>query len=153
MEQLAARLKALFRHLLQDLDSYVVIATAIGLAFVAAAGVRLGDYLPTITIALLALISLSLVRIRYRLQPAKSLPASPADVLVWRDRVAEIEDLINASDEVWLWGAALTEYTPILSPALHRGVRRGLEAKVILIRPNSAALRMLAFRAASPRQA
>jgi hypothetical protein len=58
--------------------------------------------------------------------------------------------LIDTSQEVWLWGAALTVHIPMLEETLRLGVGRGLKANVLLIAPNSASVRMLAFRAVSP---
>jgi hypothetical protein len=49
-----------------------------------------------------------------------------------------------------LWGAALTEHIPMLAETLSLGAGRGLRAKVLLIAPDSASVRMLAFRAVKP---
>lgn len=140
--------KRLFHNILDDLDSYIVIVTAIGLTTSAAVGINLDRALPSLTVALLALISLSLVRTRYRLVSRRV--ASPSDVLEWRDNVIDIGHLIEESKEVWLWGAAQTAYIPMLRMTMLRAVSRGLKAKVMLVQPNSASLRMLALRAVSP---
>jgi hypothetical protein len=140
--------KRLFRGILEDLDSYLVIAAALGFTAAAAVGIKLDSALPTLTVALLALISLSLVRTRYRLVAKRAI--SPSDVLEWRDNVIDIGRLIEESKEVWLWGAAQTAYIPMLRMTLRRSVSRGLKVKVMLIQPDSPSLRMLALRAVSP---
>jgi len=76
--------------------------------------------------------------------------ATPTDVLEWEDDAKKIMKLIGVSKEVWLWGAALTEHIPILAETLSLGVGRGLRARVLLIAPDSASVRMLAFRAVKP---
>jgi hypothetical protein len=75
---------------------------------------------------------------------------TPTDVLEWEDNIKEIMKLIGVSKEIWLWGAALTEHIPMLAETLRLGVSRGLQAKVLLIAPDSASVRMLAFRAVPP---
>jgi hypothetical protein len=140
--------KRSIRRIVEDLDSYVVIVAAIGFTAAAAAGVNLDSTLPSLTVAMLALISLSLVRTRYRVVSKRAL--SPSDVLAWRDNVIDIGRLIQESEDVWLWGAAQTAYIPMLRMPLGRAVGRGLRVKVILVEPGSASLRMLAVRAVSP---
>jgi hypothetical protein len=84
--------------------------------------------------------------------PRSGKPAgvTPSDVLKWEDNVTDIMKLIPESQEVWLWGAALTEHIPMLRETLRIGARKGVRVRVLLIAPDSAAVRMLAFRAAEP---
>jgi hypothetical protein len=148
MGRIKIALKSFGHRLIQGLDSYVVIIAAIGLGVAAAIGVRLDGYLPGATIALLALISSSLVRINYRIGSASRAPVTVSEILESRDSIDAILNLVNRSSEVWMWGAILTEHIPLLEGVFKQGSARGLKARILLIAPDSPSVGMLAFRAA-----
>jgi len=136
---------------MQGLDSFVVIVTAIGLGIAAAIGAKLDSYLPAVTLALLALISSSLVRIHFRMASIDRASAVPSGIL--ESRRMKFDDILNRVDrssEVWMWGAILTRHIPLLENAFKQGSTRGLKSKILLIQPNSSAIGMLAFRAVRP---
>jgi hypothetical protein len=150
VDKIRMALKSPWHHLIQGLDSYVVIIAAIGLGVAATVGVRLNSYLPGATIALLALISSSLVRVHSRMASVSRAPATASEILESRDSIDAILKLVDRSSEVWMWGAILTEHIPLLEGTFKRGSTRGFKARIMLIEPNSPSVGMLAFRAVHP---
>jgi hypothetical protein len=133
--------------LLQNLDGILVAGIALTLVSFDILGVNITKYRENVTLALFALIAVVLLRMR---QNINRNPARLADHVKWKDDVAEIRQTIQNSQEVWLWGAGLTEHIPMLRETLRSGNRDGLKVRILIINPESSALDMLTFRAISP---
>ncbi|MGF1430631.1 hypothetical protein [Kitasatospora sp. LaBMicrA B282] len=66
---------------------------------------------------------------------------------VEQDDLTVIKDLVlNAENEVWLWGTTLPMHIPYLETYLAGALAKGVLVKILLIKPASAAMDMAAFR-------
>jgi len=87
---------------------------------------------------------------RERVKSARSLhgQVSAAQFFVEEDQLNEITRLIQRSeDEVWLWGATLSRHIPYLESYIREAVARDCRVKVLLIKPEGAAMTMSGLRA------
>lgn len=138
----------------QNIDVYITIITSITVATLGILGIVNQTIIFSALLAIMALIASSMLVNRHQneeirasllnLKETRSL--SSREVFQEEDDITEHIQTIRNSQKIILWGYTLTTHIPILKEEIEKGLDRGLEVRILLIKPSGIALKMAAFR-------
>jgi hypothetical protein len=139
----------------KNLELYFLMPVAAVAAVGGAVGWAKQEFVLAVTLALLAVLGVSLLKINHNVDTLQDVtaelksPPSPASLLFRKqDDIEDIKRSIRASRDIWLWGSALTQHIGFLAGTIGESMESNdLHVKVLLIKPSSSAVEMAAFRA------
>ncbi len=117
-----------FSLVVREFDGLLLIVGAGSFLVLDVLGLDVERYLPNLTLALFALIGVALLRDRRKATDPHRL----GEIFKWRDDVLEIQQLVDNSSEVWLWGATLSSHMPMLRDTLRRRLTEGLRVRILM---------------------
>ena len=137
----------------QNIDAYITILVAIVIAILGITGSASQQVILSAILAILALVATGLLANRKenrKLQDAVSRIENLehlADNFLGREYDRnELKKLLRASREAFFWGTNFTRTIPLLRDEIEHSLMRGANLKFLLLKPNSTAVEMLAFR-------
>ena len=140
------------RGLVNEIDLYCTLACAIVLSILSIFNLVGQSTVLAAIPAVLALVCVVLLRNRSQGKHISSIlrrishdQSSIGHFFSEVDNMEEIRGLILQSKEVWMLGATLRIHIPALTDTLREATRNGLNVRLLLIEPQSAAMEMKAF--------
>ncbi|MET8856535.1 hypothetical protein [Streptomyces sp. NPDC004579] len=149
----SSRFSTTVRSVIHSLDLYVTLVAAVIFGVLGLAGKASQEEITSGVLAVLALVSFSLLRIRSQSdrinESLTEISARPnADHFFTKvDDGDEIKEMISSSREVWLHGWTLELHLVSYAREIRRAVARGLNIKILVIEPNSTAMAVAASEA------
>lgn len=138
----------------ENIDLYPIIVISLTATVLSQLGVGSRDWTLSLLLALVGLIAIAMLVNRRQGQRISAALAKLGEASALSQRFlrreGSVEDAtrrIAAAREVWLWGTTLSVHLPAFEDEVRSGLARGLTIRVLLIRPESAAIAMAAFRA------
>jgi hypothetical protein len=131
---------------------YVLVAASVTVTGLSLLGMTSVGVVLSLILAILALLSVSLLVSREQLSELqKAVDArgvvSPAAGFFVEEDLAQIRERLGTADEAWMWGVTMQTHIPLLVEPLRKGLREGKHYRVMLVKPRGAAIRMAALRA------
>lgn len=130
----------------ENIDLYVTVALAIILAILNLVGLAPSVLLNSITLAVLALITIAILGNRHRLEVIIERTSLATDRIPLEEFPPEFVLELENAKEVWLTGihqsAVITAYYSLFE----RKLKRGDKLRVLVVDPNGAACKMAAMR-------
>jgi len=140
-------------RLIRDIDIYLNITLALVVAILGILDILNDKVIFSTILGLLALVAVSLlvnrrdnVEIQDALAALQNLGSAPDRFLVMEYSREDIFKRIGTSREIYMWGTALEAHIPLLKDHLKERMHDGLNVKCLLVKPNSSAVAMAAFR-------
>ena len=122
----------------ENLDAYTTIVVALSLSILNILGVAPGNSLPAITLGVLALLAISSVVNRHRVEDlATKLSPSAANLFVSEFDGQLLKEDFVAAREIWLYGASLDGIALDYYSLFERNLRLGTTIRVMVIDPNT----------------
>jgi hypothetical protein len=121
----------------ENIDSYIAIVVAIALSIANIFGIASQSLLASITLAVLALLAITNLGNRHRLESA--LNKNNNDFFIKKFPETLVDDMIKAK-ELWLSGYNLTRTIVTHMKLIEEKVERGEKVKILLLDPKAAAL-------------
>jgi hypothetical protein len=145
---------ALRRILVDDVDLYVTLLASALLVGWSVLGDVTADQIAAATLTVLALLCIVLLRnrrhdahLRDALDHLTGTGAQAGRFFSSQvDDLDEVRSRIHGSREIWMLGTTLGIHLPALAADLRAAVEKGLYVKILLVRPDSKAMEMAAFR-------
>jgi hypothetical protein len=149
-----------FRTIWQDikagrnLDIYITVILAFFVAILGIFGVANLAIISAAVLATLALVSVSLLQNR---RENDSLQSAVSQLQKINETMSpflghepssytEQNHLLSSARTVYFWGVSFSRMIPHVRDALERGLKAGLQVRFLILKPNSEAVRMDAFR-------
>jgi hypothetical protein len=130
----------------ENIDLYVTVTLAIVLAILNVVGVAPSPLIDSITLAILALITIAILGNRHRLEVIIERTSLATDRILLEEFPPEFISELEKAKEVWLTGihqsATMTAYYSLFEKKL----KKGDNLRVVLVDPNGAACKMAAMR-------
>ncbi len=134
----------------ENIDLYLTILVAIGLTLLDLAGFAPQSLVASITLSILALIAISLLGNRYKMEQLLEQPHLTGVVALLDEFPPSLGTDIGSAKELWLAGVTLSSTLPNYFPLLEQMVRSGGKVKALLVQPHSPAAEKAASRAYVP---
>lgn len=132
----------------ENIDLYVAVPLAIGIAVISVMGVTSAkDLIAPITLVILSLLATSLVGNRHALKELSQKLTETADTFFLKDLPATFETDFERATELWIVGVSLTTIIRIHYSLIERKLRNGHVVKALLVHPEGAAVEMAEMRA------
>lgn len=137
----------------RNLDVYITIVIAVMVAILGTIGIADQTVVSSAVLATLALVSASMLANRRESEDIRNILLR----IDYAERLAErffkrkhdrsiIQKRVGNSRKAFFWGLTLTITIPFLKDEIERGLQAGLEARFLIMKPSSDAVRMAAFR-------
>src|SRR5579859_5137417 len=140
----------------QNLDVYIAVGISVVVALLSILGVVSQTIIFSTLLAIMALVPYSMLVNRRQneetmavLSNLKSTHSLAARFFYTEDDIAEMARTIRSSQRVIIWGYTLSTHIPYLKEEFEKGLDRGLQMTILLIKPSGIALEMAAFRSES----
>ena len=130
----------------ENIDLYVTVPIAIGLAIFNIVGVVPSQLLEPITLIILSLIAISLLGNRNTVKKLAKEITQNTDSVFYREFPSSFKRDIEDSKEVWLVGITLTDTLRNNYAVLKQKLQLGHRIKVMLVHPDSPAIEMAEYR-------
>lgn len=137
----------------QNLDIYVTVIISVVIAILGVIGIVNDAVIFSAVLATLALLSTSLLvtrrdndEIRNILANIKPSRSVADEFFSLEYELDELIQHIRNSRRIYIWGTTFTTHIPLLIDDLKQGLQTGLEIKFLLVKPESSAIKMAAFR-------
>lgn len=135
----------------ENLDVYVTVIIAVLVAILSIFELVDQTIVLSTVLATLALVSVALLRNRHA---DDEIRTTLARIEVGEDTteqrrieydLATVRDLVGSARKAYFWGLTFTRTIPALEFAFEQGLRTGLELKILILKPDSAAAELAAF--------
>jgi hypothetical protein len=137
----------------QNLDIYITASLSLIIAVFGILGIANQNVISAAVLAVLALLLSSLLVARHQnnkiqtvLSKLEANQLSTSQFMTTGDDISDLFQLLRQSQRAYFWGTTFTTHIPLLQQDIERSLVSGLEAKFLLVKPSSNALRMAAFR-------
>ena len=117
----------------ENIDFYITIITALVLSILNVLGISTSAYLPTITLAILALLAISILGNRQRLE--KIIQGKTADEVFLKEFPEDIYKQIIKAEEVFFIGVNLRRTLFHLTTEIDKKLEAGHKIRVLLVNP------------------
>lgn len=123
----------------ENIDLYLTILAAIVLLLLDLLGIPISDWMFSINIAILALLAVSMLVNRYRLEKiGEKIEQSPTSVFL-DNFPDDFEKKIFSTKELWVVGVNLGTTMPTLNRKFLGAIKRKISIKFLVVNPNSIA--------------
>ena len=123
----------------ENLDSYVAIVTAIFLLALGIFGISDPSWTASINIAVLALITVSLLGNRYRIENIDRKIAESGHGVFQEKFPPDFETTIYSAKELWVVGINLGTTSSLYYQGFRRSLESGRKVKILIVEPNGIA--------------
>jgi hypothetical protein len=138
----------------ENVDLYPVVIISLSATVLSQLGIASQQLTLSLLLALVGLLAIAMLVNRRQNERIAATLANLGDSAVLshrflrrEDNLEEIAHRIRTAREVWLWGTTLSAHIPALEEEIRSNLERGLALRVLLVRPQSSAVSMAAFRA------
>ncbi|GHO54172.1 hypothetical protein [Ktedonobacter robiniae] len=139
--------------LVQNIDISIAIGIAIMVAILNLLGIGNQPIIFSALLAVMAIVPISMLVNRQQNKEIKDILSNLKDTRSLaakffhkEDDLTEIVQIIRKSQKIILWGYTLSSHIPILQEEIEKGLDRGLQVTILLIKPLGIVLEMAAFR-------
>ena len=156
MNSILKKMKKIWQNIWNGLDILITILIAVVVVVLRVMGViKVTDQslISSLILGILALVSFSMLRDRYRDEQIRNALLRIENTSVPSENFFEDEfdrqalsGYICKSRQSFLWGMTLWRTVPLLTQSIENGLKNGLDMRVLLIKPCSNAAKMAAFR-------
>lgn len=141
----------------QNIDVYIAIGISVIVALLSTFSIVSQTLIFSTLLVIMALVPYSMLATRRQNEETTALLSnlkstrSTAASFFYREEhdVSEIVRAIRSSQKVILWGYTLSTHIPYLREEIEKGLDRGLQITILLIKPSGLALEMAATRSGS----
>lgn len=130
----------------ENLNLYLTIVAAIVLSIMNITGAASLSIVPSLTLALLALISLSLLGSRHQIEKILSTLVATEEATLVESFPSDMKVNIAQAKVLWLMGVSFLGILQEYYPTLERSLRSGQEVKALLVNHSSPACEIAASR-------
>ena len=130
----------------ENIDLYLTVIVAIGLAILNVIGVAPKEDLPSITLAVLGLLAITSLGNRYRVEKLLQKEPQSIERFFVEEYPSSFKDDFEAAEELWLIGVSLRRTIQVNYPKIEQKLRQGHIIKVLLVHPEGAGLEMAVSR-------
>ena len=130
----------------ENIDLYLTIAAAVAFVALNLAGVASTALLAPLTLAVLALLAVTSLGNRHRMDTLLAQREQSLDDFFREEFPASYKADLEAAEEVWLAGVSLHRTVTGNYPLLERKLQRGHRLRVLLVHPDGAGLEMAVAR-------
>jgi hypothetical protein len=131
----------------ENIDLYVAVPLAIGLAIFSMFGVAPSNLITPITLIILSLIATALLGNRHVVKELSEKLSPSTNTLFLKDLPPIFEDDFEKATEMWMVGVSLTTIIRIHYSIMERKLRKGYKLKALLVHPDGPAIEMAEMRA------
>ena len=135
----------------ENIDLYITVIIALGLAVLNVTGFAPGDWLAPINLAVLGLLAISVLGNRYRVEETLQQLTQATGSLFQEEFPSDLKTDFEAAKELWLIGATLTRTIMSNYITFEKKLREGHVIKVLLVHPEGASVQMMATRYYAPK--
>jgi hypothetical protein len=121
----------------ENLDVYLTIAVALVLSVLNILEVGLSDKLPAVTLSVLALLAISSLVSRHRVEDLTNNLESMGEIFVNEFELREFRKDLSLADEIWLFGASLDDVVKDYYSLFERKLMDGKFIRAMVIEPNA----------------
>jgi hypothetical protein len=130
----------------ENIDLYITVIVAIGLAILNIVGIAPQTYLAPITLAVLGLLAITSLGNRYRIEELLQKQAQSIDNFYVEEYPLSFKNDFEAAEELWLIGVSLRRTVQANYPKIEQKLRQGHIIKVLLVHPEGAGLEIAVSR-------
>lgn len=130
----------------ENIDLYITVIVAVGLAILNLVGVAPQTYLAPITLAVLGLLAITSLGNRYRIEELLQRQTQSIDSFYMEEYPSSFKDDFEAAEELWLVGVSLRRTVQVNYPMIEQKLRQGHTIKVLLVHPEGAGIEMAVAR-------
>jgi hypothetical protein len=130
----------------ENIDQYITIVAAIVLAILNLIGVSLQSHLATFTLAVLALLAISSLGNRYKIEELITRQSQSADRFFVNEFPPSYISDFEQSEVLWLIGVSLHRTIKTKYATLEKKLRQGHFIRVLLVNPKGAGVEMAVTR-------
>jgi hypothetical protein len=130
----------------ENIDLYLTIIAAVGFVILNIAGVTSQAFLAPLTLAVLALLAITNLGNRHRMEELLDTKARTLDDFFLEDYPPSYKDDFDNAQEVWLVGVSLNRTVKSQYQNLERKLRQGCHVRVLLVHPQGPGLEMAVER-------
>lgn len=130
----------------ENIDLYITAIVSIALAFLNVTGVVQTASVAPLVLAVLALISITILGNRHRLEQLLERTSISSQKELYEDFPSEFNADLEKAREVWLVGIHQNDFMVRFYSLFKEKLKRGDRLKVLLVEPNGAASKMTAMR-------
>jgi hypothetical protein len=130
----------------ENIDLYITVIVAIGLAILNVIGVAPQTYLAPITLAVLGLLAITSLGNRYRIEELLQKQVQSTDTFYVEEYPSSYKNDFETAEELWLIGVSLRRTFQANYPKIEQKLRQGHIIKVLLVHPEGAGLEMAVSR-------
>lgn len=130
----------------ENVDLYVAVVFALGVAILNLLGIAPQSLLASITLTVLGLLAVSALGNRYQIEELRqSLTKSVGDILL-ENFPANLDSDFESGKEVWLVGVTLSKFVAGKYIKLEEKLRKGHTIKILLVQPEGASVEIASSR-------
>jgi len=130
----------------ENIDLYITVIVAIGLAILNIVGVAPQTYLAPITLAVLGLLAFTSLGNRYRIEELLQKQVRSTDTFYVEEYPSSYKNDFETAEELWLFGVSLRRTVQANYPKIEQKLRQGHIIKVLLVHPEGAGLEIAVSR-------
>ncbi len=130
----------------ENIDQYLTIIVAIAVVLLNLSGMSLQSYVFPLTLAILALLAISSLGNRYKIEELLSRQSEPVETFLMEDFPASYKADFENSDVMWLVGVSLHRTIKTNYPILERKLRQGKKLRVLLVHPTGVGVELSVAR-------
>lgn len=130
----------------ENIDLYITVIVALGLAVLNIIGVAPQAYLAPITLAVLGLLAITSLGNRYRIEELLQKQAQSTESFYSEEFPPSYRNDFETAEELWLIGVSLRRTVQANYPKIEQKLRQGHIIKVLLVHPEGAGLEMAVSR-------
>ena len=133
------------RHF-ENIDLYITVIVAIGLALLNLFGVALSSYIAPLTLAVLGLLAFTSLINRHHINELKETFARSASDFFIEEFPTDIKGNFDNATEIWLVGVSLHRTINFNYERIEKKLRQGHKFKVMLVHPEGTGIEMAVSR-------
>ena len=134
----------------ENIELYVTVVIAISLAILSISGFSSQVFVTPLTLAILALLTFSLLGIQHRLEALNKEVINSSRPFLLKKLPDNIDQRISSSKEIWLIGMSFSRFSSTYYSLLRDRIGKGSRLYVLTLTPNSDASRLASYQVYRP---
>jgi len=130
----------------ENIDLYVTVIVAIGLAILNVVGIAPQTHLAPITLAVLGLLAITSLGNRYRIERLLQGQSWSIDDFYMKEYPSSYKEDFETAQELWLIGISLRRTIQANYPMIEQKIRQGHAIKILLVHPEGHGIEMAVAR-------
>ncbi|MFZ4659162.1 MAG: hypothetical protein ACOYNY_19270 [Caldilineaceae bacterium] len=130
----------------ENLDSYITVTVAVGMAVLNLIGISLGTYIAPLTLAVLGLLAFTSLINRHHIDELRQAFTRSASEFFMEEFPSDMKNNFETATEIWLVGVSLHRTIHFNYEKIERKLRQGHKFKVLLVHPEGPAVEMAVMR-------